>query len=142
MYAVVCVWRNSIPRLDKSQRIFIRMSDFSTRLREERKRLGLSQDEFAAVGGVKLNAQSNYENGHRAPDADYLARLAAHGVDVAFLFSGTRVQPVAENTTVRVLTPEQEALLDNYEHSDEEGRAAARRLLSALAVSSAVRKAA
>lgn len=135
-----------ITRMDEVQPVFIHMGDFSSRLREERKRLGLSQEALAELGGVKLNAQSNYETGKRAPDADYLTRVAAHGVDVAFLFSGQRMlagrgapanderQPAATGETVmRVVTREEASLLDNYEAADERGRAAARSVLDALA---------
>jgi len=124
------------------------MSDFSLRLREERKRLGLSQEELATIGGVKLNAQSNYENGKRAPDADYLARVAARGLDVGFLFTGERspvvkapaangesITPKEKDTVMRAVTREEAALLDNYEAADERGRAAARSVLDALAQS-------
>lgn len=135
-----------ITRLNEVQQVFIHMSDFPSRLREERKRLGLSQDELATMGGVKLNAQSNYENGKRAPDADYLARMAAQGVDVGFLFTGERtragIAPVAsgdstaateQETVLRAVSREEAALLDNYEAADERGRAAARSVLDALA---------
>jgi len=121
------------------------MGDFPSRLREERKRLGLSQEQLAELGGVKLNAQSNYETAKRAPDSDYLARVAAHGVDVGFLFTGKRT-PVAgqavasdesapatgKETVMRPVTREEAALLDNYEAADERGRAAARSVLDAL----------
>jgi transcriptional regulator with XRE-family HTH domain len=121
------------------------MSDFSLRLKKERKRLGMSQEELATTGGVKLNAQSNYENGHRSPDAAYLARVSAVGVDVAYLITGTRTQPArsqaavdssgtdAEVSVMRAVTLEEAALLDNYEAADERGRAAARSVLNALA---------
>lgn len=66
------------------------MSDFSDRLREERKRLSLTQADMAAAGGVKSNAQVHYESGGRAPTADYLQRLAGAGIDVPFLFTGRR----------------------------------------------------
>lgn len=142
---VVCA-ADFITRLDEVQQVFIQMGDFSSRLREERKRLGLSQEDLATMGGVKLNAQSNYENGKRAPDADYLARVAAHGVDVGFLFTGERKsggsapgangEPRKEGgkeTVMRAVTREEAALLDNYEAADERGRAAARSVLDALA---------
>ena len=58
------------------------------RLREERKRLGLTQTEFGEIGGVKLFAQSNYENGKRTPSAEYLAAVARRGVDVAYVVTG------------------------------------------------------
>ncbi len=60
------------------------------RLREERKRLGLTQTEFGETGGVKLFAQSNYENGKRTPSADYLAAIAKRGVDVAYVVTGDK----------------------------------------------------
>lgn len=61
------------------------------RIRVERRRLRLSQAAFGALGGVGVGAEKHYEMGHRAPRADYLARLAAHGVDVLFLVTGARL---------------------------------------------------
>ena len=66
------------------------MSEFSDRLREERKRLSLTQADMAAAGGVKPNAQVHYESGDRAPTSDYLNRLVGAGIDVPFLFTGRR----------------------------------------------------
>ncbi|MGK5079623.1 helix-turn-helix domain-containing protein [Janthinobacterium sp. HLX7-2] len=76
------------------------MKYFFERLKEERKRLGLNQDEFAALGGVKKGAQFNYENGSRTPDSDYLAAIADAGVDVLYLLTGgysTSALPSDEN---------------------------------------------
>jgi transcriptional regulator with XRE-family HTH domain len=66
------------------------MTSFSDRLREERKRLGLNQTDFAACGGVKRDAQQNYENGSRRPDSAYLEAIALQGVDVRYLLTGER----------------------------------------------------
>ncbi|CUK22110.1 Helix-turn-helix domain [Achromobacter sp. 2789STDY5608615] len=60
------------------------------RLREERKRIGLDQGPFGQIGGVQTVAQSNYENGKRMPDAAYLEKVAAAGVDVLYVLTGTR----------------------------------------------------
>ncbi|MFY2089921.1 helix-turn-helix domain-containing protein [Achromobacter xylosoxidans] len=60
------------------------------RLREERKRIGLDQGPFGNIGGVQTVAQSNYENGKRMPDASYLEKVAAAGVDVLYVLTGTR----------------------------------------------------
>ncbi|HFQ7463914.1 TPA: helix-turn-helix domain-containing protein [Pseudomonas aeruginosa] len=60
------------------------------RLREERMRLGMSQTAFGELGGVKVLAQRNYENGKRSPDANYLERLAEIGVDVLYVVTGKR----------------------------------------------------
>ena len=45
-------------------------------LKEERQRLGMNQEDFAAVGGLKRRAQTLYEQDERAPDALYLRALA------------------------------------------------------------------
>lgn len=64
------------------------MDSIAERLRAERNKLGLSQTEFAAIAGVKRNAQMNYENGTRVPDVAYMAALANNGVDVTFVITG------------------------------------------------------
>lgn len=61
---------------------------FGERLRDERARLRLSQNEFAELGGVKRSSQYLYEHDLRSPDAAYLAKINAGGVDVGYLFSG------------------------------------------------------
>ncbi len=66
------------------------MEKIGGRLREERNRLGLSQTDFGAAGGVKLGAQHAYEAGKRSPDAEYFASLALAGVDVEYVITGQR----------------------------------------------------
>ncbi|CAN7258457.1 XRE family transcriptional regulator [Variovorax sp. LjRoot84] len=105
----------------------IRVS-IGARLREERERLNLSQDAFAKLGEASLRAEQDWERGVSAPKADFLAVAAAKGVDVLYVLTGQRTPRAAES-----LTPEQAALVDNYNHADDEGRAAARRVLSSLA---------
>lgn len=68
----------------------VQMNSFSERLKEERSRLGLSQTEFAQIGGVQRRAQVNYEAGERAPDSVYLEKISALGVDVGYLVTGNR----------------------------------------------------
>ncbi len=70
------------------------MSEMGDRLRQERKRLGWSQTEMGALGGVAANAQGNYESGDRVPRADYLAALANAGVDVLYVLTGRRAARV------------------------------------------------
>jgi transcriptional regulator with XRE-family HTH domain len=64
------------------------MESLSSRLREERKRLCLTQAAFAKIGGVAANAQVHYESGSRCPKADYLQRISAVGVDINYVISG------------------------------------------------------
>ncbi|MGB3316043.1 MAG: helix-turn-helix domain-containing protein [Albidovulum sp.] len=66
------------------------MEALSLRLREERERLGLSQEAFAALGGQKRLSQTRYERGERVPDSNYLAALSRAGVDVHYVLTGRR----------------------------------------------------
>ncbi|MBV7460470.1 MULTISPECIES: helix-turn-helix domain-containing protein [unclassified Acidovorax] len=72
------------------------MSEFHDRLREERKRTGLTQSDLAVIGGVQKNAQSLYESGARKPDSDYLQAIAAAGIDVVYVMLGRRVALLGE----------------------------------------------
>ena len=89
------------------------------RLRAERLRLNMSQPAFGEIGCVTKKTQMLYENGDRFPDAKYLAAIAAVGVDVLYILTGQRGATTPLSTT---LSPRASALLDNYEHTDEEGK--------------------
>ncbi len=65
------------------------MTTFAMRLKAERVRLGLTQAELAELGGVHVNSQAGYEKDSSSPTAEYLARVATHGVDIGYLFNGT-----------------------------------------------------
>lgn len=60
------------------------------RLREERKRLRLTQEDFGRLGGVGRTTQINYENGDRQPDAEYLTRITGAGADIKYLIANER----------------------------------------------------
>lgn len=64
-------------------------SQIGERLKEERQRLGLPQREMAQLSGVSREMWAKYEAGAE-PGAAALARLAAHGVDVLYVLTGTR----------------------------------------------------
>lgn len=65
---------------------------FSVRLKEERARLKLNQEEFGRLGGVGKIAQLHYEKASRSPTVEYLFALedSRAGVDVGYLVSGVR----------------------------------------------------
>src|SRR3989344_6865309 len=63
--------------------------NFASRLKEERKRLGITQAKFAQLAGVHRNTQINYEAGLRAPEVDYISAIEKFGVDTAYLLSGS-----------------------------------------------------
>ncbi len=73
--------------MTESHAVFAGLGD---RLRQERRRLGLSQAEFAALAGVQRLAQGQYESEAREPKLSYLAALAAVGVDVGFVLLGRK----------------------------------------------------
>lgn len=104
------------------------MNNFCERLREERERLGYNQADFGEIGGVKKLAQFNYEKGERSPDAAYLGKIASIGVDIIYLLTGQRNTPISVP-----INPREEALLDNYRHSDAQGRKAVETTASAFA---------
>ena len=64
------------------------MNGIGKRLKQERKRLKLTQSALGAIGGVEANAQGHYESGQRLPRADYLFRIAAAGVDISRVVTG------------------------------------------------------
>jgi transcriptional regulator with XRE-family HTH domain len=60
------------------------------RLIEERKRLGLNQDKMAEKGGVAKRTYCDYESGVSEPKASFFSAIAAEGVDVQYILTGTR----------------------------------------------------
>ena len=61
---------------------------FADRLRQERERLGLSQDKFGQTVDVSRVTQSNYEQGVREPGITYLSALGRAGCDLRFVLFG------------------------------------------------------
>lgn len=82
-------------------------TSFGERLKQERNRLGHSQTDFAALGGVNKRSQINYENGRRSPNADYFQRIDAAGADVGFILAGRSVAqaPLSISDAFDVLEP-------------------------------------
>lgn len=97
------------------------MDTFFSRLKDERVRLGLNQTEFAEMAGVQKRAQVNYEAGERSPDAKYLTAIAAAGADVLYILTGQRAGGSAAPPSP-ALSKREAALLDNYQHTGEEGK--------------------
>ncbi len=66
------------------------MNTLAMRLRSERLRLKLSQQELGSIGGVAANAQGKYESGERSPRANYLEKIFTGGVDIYFVLTGEK----------------------------------------------------
>jgi transcriptional regulator with XRE-family HTH domain len=87
----------------------------SNRLREERKRLGFSQQEMANLSGVRTEMWGRYERGEAAPGADALVAFGLAGGDVQYVLLATR--------TTSVLTIEEKELVSGFRALDIRGKA-------------------
>jgi len=83
------------------------------RLRDERKRLGWSQQFAATTVGVSREMWAKYEGGAE-PGAKALARMLSAGVDVLYVLTGQRGTASRET-----LSTNERTLLDNYRHSSQ-----------------------
>ncbi|SEH04323.1 helix-turn-helix domain-containing protein [Candidatus Venteria ishoeyi] len=66
------------------------------RLRQEREKLGINQEDMGKIGGVNRLTQGKYERDQREPTRGYLAKIAEAGVDIQYLITGKRSQPDPE----------------------------------------------
>jgi transcriptional regulator with XRE-family HTH domain len=82
------------------------MSNLCERLLEERKRLGFTQTDFGALGGVSKWTQLNYETGTNNPDLDYLVKIGTVGADILYILTG--------NHGATSLSSEEESVLVSY----------------------------
>ena len=90
-----------------------------------------TQGEFAQRLGVNRKTIERWEAGERLPDGQsLLALMTVCGADVNYILTGQRAGGMSQSMSMGPqLRPDQAALLDNYEHSDEVARQAAQRLL-------------
>lgn len=93
------------------------------RLKEERKRLGLTQEEIAVQLDVSRYAQLNFEKDINLPGGAYLLAALGRGVDVMYVLTGQRAQ----------LDATEAVLLSAYREAPRGARAAA---LAALGLAS------
>lgn len=66
------------------------MDTIGERIKIERKRLGQKQEAICEAVGISRGAQSNYENGKRSPDTEYLMALDRMGFDIGYVITGRR----------------------------------------------------
>ena len=97
------------------RRAAVKPPTFGQRLRQERERLGLTQEDFGERGGVRRTTQYIYESDSRVPDLKYLERVQEAGADLAYLVLGERL-PVGRHDT---LTLSYAALSNIYRVVDE-----------------------
>lgn len=86
-----------------SERGVLMSITFGTRLAEERKRLGMSQEAFAEFVGVSFSTQRRYEKDSRNPDIGYLEALGAVGIDASYVLTG-RLGGFPDKETFHIVT--------------------------------------
>lgn len=99
---------------------------FSSRLREERGRLGYSQAQVSEICGVSREVWGRYETGKTMPGADVLLKFTEEGADILYLMTGSRIRH--ENKMSQGLTTysreDVDELNDVFAHTNDEGRQA------------------
>jgi transcriptional regulator with XRE-family HTH domain len=98
-----------------------------TRLCEERDRLGFNQSDLAKVGGASKRSQIDWEAGKSMPNAEYLALVAAVGVDVQYVLTGRH--------SVTALSKEESDLVNGFRGLDLRGKAGVMGLISGMSTS-------
>lgn len=93
------------------------MGTLGDRLKEERKRLGFSQEEFAAIAGVTRRPYAEWEAGNTSPTGVQLAALYNEGADVQYIVTGVRSDAA--------LSPDERELLALFRGASLTGKAAA-----------------
>ena len=86
----------------------------SSLLKEERKRLNLTQAEVASIVGVNRETWSRYESNKLMPGTEVLAAIAAAGADVQYILTGVRGSVA--------LTPDEKLLLERYRSAAKAGK--------------------
>jgi len=110
----------------KGENIFM----IGERLKQERERLGLTQQGCADITKTSKRSVINWENGETSPTAVQLSSLSEYGFDVLFILTGKHNYQIDEpKPGYSADNPRANALLDNYLHiEDEEDKRAIERL--------------
>ena len=114
--------------------------DISTRLQEERKRLGLTQEAVAAQLGATKRSVINWEGGAALPGAEVLARYAAAGADVLYILTGQRAGCASAPAPPRAVSEGDRILLDNFHAAPAQVQAGVKTALGAFASAGGTRR--
>lgn len=109
-----------IPFLGYAKRNVTKMS-MGERLRDERKRLGYSQSEFAELVGASYKSQLRWEKNESSPSAEALAIWAGVGLDVLFVVTGVGG---GANSVIPKMSPDRQEVLNAYDQMSPEGQRA------------------
>ncbi|MCA8181005.1 helix-turn-helix domain-containing protein [Burkholderia vietnamiensis] len=102
---------------------WVQMETVGKRLREERLRIGLSQDEFAAIGQLGRKTLAFYESDERAPDTSFLLALRSIGVDIVYVLTGERSGAGRQSDERSETDADEAELVAIYRQLNETGKA-------------------
>jgi transcriptional regulator with XRE-family HTH domain len=103
---------------------WVYMKTIGARLKSERLRLGMNQEDFAAIGGIQRRAQLFYEQDKRSPDTAYLSAVSEIGVDIQFVITG--------GASETELSKEETKLLVGFRNLDSRGKTGLLALIDGL----------
>jgi transcriptional regulator with XRE-family HTH domain len=92
----------------------VKKMDISSRLQEERKRIGLTQAALAVKLEATKRSVINWEGGAALPGAEVLSRYAAAGADVLYILTGERMGGASAPEPARAVSPGDRVLLENF----------------------------
>lgn len=103
------------------------------RLQEERKRIGLNQEDFSQRIGVAKRTIAGYESGSGEVGAAALALAAGLGVDVLYVVTGERTPRASEG-----ISASEALMLENYRSLSAKDQDAVVRLTAGLLLMNSV----
>lgn len=101
--------------------------EIGSRLRDERKRNGQTQDQAATEFGIAKRTQANYEAGASDAPASYLSKAWAAGFDIEYVLTGARKGVPADTLSV-----DEYSIVEQFRRIADEDRQAIRRFLKAM----------
>lgn len=97
------------------------------RLRDERLRINLQQNDLADQCDVSRRTFSAWEKGESTPSAEALAVMAGYGADVLYIVTGQRSVEMESN-----LAPSERELVTAWRNANAKGRTALAAMADAL----------
>lgn len=97
-------------------------------MQEERKRIGLNQDDFAQKVSIAKRTLAGYEAGTSDVGAAVMAKASELGIDVLYVVTGEHTPARADG-----LSQEESLVLEQFRSLPEQDKAAVSRLTAALA---------
>lgn len=94
--------------------------------------LGRSITKFSERSGINYRSVQNYMRGDREPNSEAYLKFAQLGININWLLTGEGEMFVGGSSTNH-LTQQEQALLEDYRESNEQGKEAIEKTASALA---------